>query len=90
MTMSIIFLVLLLGGIFSLVGGLVLTRLTWRSDIEPFGRKNYLFHVALHPERFAKPDRLREIRLLNLIGGILICGALVVVVTDIVAALSRS
>ncbi|MEO8755254.1 MAG: hypothetical protein ABI624_21540, partial [Casimicrobiaceae bacterium] len=78
---------LLIGGILSLVGGLYLTRLTWRPDVEPFGRRSKLFQIALHPEAFAKPDRLREIRLLNLVGGLLLCGALAVVGHDLYASM---
>ena len=86
MTM-ILYLALLFGAILSLVAGLFLTRLTWRADAEPFSRASPIFEVALHPARFAKPDRLRDIRLLNLIGAILLAGALAVIIYDIVTAL---
>ena len=76
---NVLFLVLLIGGILLLLGGLFLTRLTRRPDVEPFGRRSRYFQIALHPENFATADRLREIRFLNLAGGLLLCGALAVV-----------
>jgi hypothetical protein len=79
----VLFMVLLLGGILFLVSGLFLTRLTWRTDVAPFGRRSRAFQIALHPENFAKPDRLREIRLLNFLGAVLLLGAVVVVGYDI-------
>jgi hypothetical protein len=83
----VLFILLLLGGILFLVGGLFITRLTGRTDVEPFGRRSRLFQIALHPENFAKADRLREIRLLNLVGGVLLCGAVFVVGYDIFSSL---
>jgi len=79
----VLFILLLLGGILFLVSGLFVTRMTWRPDVEPFGRRSRLFQIALHPEDFAKANRLRQIRLLNLVGGVLLCGAVVVVGYDI-------
>ena len=89
MTMiTTLYFLLLLGGILFLLCGLAITRSTWRTDIEPFGRRSRFFQIALHPEHFAKPDRLREIRLLNLIGGLLILGALAVVALDIISSMA--
>ena len=82
-----LYLLLLIGGILFLVTGLFVTRMTWRADIEPFGRRSRPFQIALHPENFAKPDRLLEIRFLNLIGGLLLLGAVVVVGHDIISAI---
>ena len=82
----VLYFLLLFSGILFLVGGLFLTRLTWREDIEPFGRRNRHFQIALRPENFAKADRLREIRVLNVIGALCILGALLVVGYDIIAA----
>ena len=82
----VLYLLLLIGGILFLVGGLFVTRLTWRTDIEPFGRRSRLFQIALHPENFAKANRLLQIRFLNLIGGLLLLGALVVVGHDIISS----
>ena len=90
MTMTVaLYFLLLFGGILFLVGGLFVTRMTWRTDVEPFGRRSRLFQIALHPENFAKADRLREIRLLNLIGGaFLLFGALVVVGHDVISSIA--
>ena len=80
---------LLLGGNLLLVAGLFLTRLTWRPSIEPFGRGSPILQIMLHPERFATQDRLREIRLLNLLGGVLISGAVGVLVHELVSVMLR-
>jgi len=79
----VLYLVLLIGGILFLVGGLFVTRLTWRTDVEPYGRRSRFFQIALHPENFAKADRLPTIRVLNLVGGLLLLGALIVVAHDV-------
>ncbi len=84
-----LFMLLLVAGNLTLVSGLYFTRLTWRSDIEPFGRRSRLFQIALHPERFATPARLGLIRCLNLAGALLLTGALAVVVTDIVLSTAQ-
>jgi len=86
---EVLFLLLLVAGILFLVRGLFVTRLTWRSDVEPFGRRSRLFQIALHPENFATAERLREIRLFNLVGGLLLLGALVVVGHDVISTMSR-
>lgn len=83
-----LYLFLLIGGILFLLGGLFVTRSTWRADVEPFGRRSRFFQIALHPENFARPDRLREIRILNLVGGLLLLGALAVVCHDIVSSMA--
>ena len=83
-----LYFLLLVGGILFLVGGLFVTRRTWRTDVEPFGRRSRLFQIALHPENFAKADRLREIRFLNLVGGLLLLAALVVVGHDIISSIA--
>ena len=70
-------------GIACLVGGLFVTRQTWRTDIEPYGRRSRLFQIALHPERFASPERLGAIRLLNLIGAAFVLLAVAVVGFDV-------
>ena len=84
----VVYMLLLIGGILFLVGGLFVTRLTWRTDLEPFGRRSRLFQIALHPENFARPDRLREIRLLNVVGGLLLLGALLVVGRDLISSIA--
>jgi len=74
-------------GIACLVGALFITRQTWRTDIEPFGRRSRLFQIALHPQRFATPDRLTAIRLLNLIGTGFVLLAVAVVGFDVYTSL---
>ncbi len=83
-----LYLFFLIGGILCLLGGLFVTRSTWRADVEPFGRRSRFFQIALHPENFARPERLREIRILNLVGGLLLLGALAVVCHDIVSSMA--
>jgi len=83
----VIWLILLLGGNLLLVAGLFVTRLTWRPDAEPFRRGSPIFQIMLHPERFATPERLREIRLLNLLGGAMLCVAGGIVIYDIVSVM---
>jgi hypothetical protein len=41
----------------------------------------------VHPERFATPDRLREIRFVNVVGGMLLCIAVVYLVYEIAAGM---
>jgi hypothetical protein len=86
---AVLFLVFLTAGILCLVGGLFITRLTWRSDIEPFNRRSRLFQIALHPERYASPSRLSVIRWLNLAGAALILCAVALVVCDIELTITR-
>jgi hypothetical protein len=80
---------LLLGGNLLLVAGLFLTRLTWRPDVEPFGRGSPTLRILFHPERFARPERLRAIRLLNALGCMLLLGAVVVLAYDVVSVMGR-
>jgi hypothetical protein len=82
-----LFLFFLVLGIACLVGALFVTRLTWRPDIEPFGRQSRLFQIALHPERFATSDRLIAIRALNLVGAVFVLLAVGVVAFDVVASM---
>jgi hypothetical protein len=74
-----LFLLLLIGGVLFLVAGLFLTRMNWRPDIEPFGRRSRALQIALHPENYATARRLGAIRLLNAVGGALLCASLAVV-----------
>ena len=80
----ILFLVLLLGGNLLLVAGLFLTRWTWRPDVERFSRESPLLQIIIHPERFARPDRLRPIRLFNLLGALLLGGSIGVLVSELI------
>jgi hypothetical protein len=65
------FLIVWLGGILALLGGLVVTRLTWREDVRPFGRGSPVLDIVRHPEKYARPSSLRVIRVLNALG--LVC-----------------
>jgi hypothetical protein len=85
--MRALYLIFLIAGILCLVGGLFFTRLTWRPDVEPFGRNSRLLQIALRPERYAGPARLSLIRTLNACGGLLLLGAIAVLVFDIAGAL---
>ena len=84
---GLLFMLLLVGGILFLVGDLFLTRITWRIDVEPFGRRSRLFEIARQPEHIAKADRLREIRVLNLLGCILLGASVAILVYDIFSAM---
>lgn len=79
----LLYFLLLLGSNLFLVGGLFVTRLAWRSDIEPCGLRSRPFQIMLHPEKFARPDRLWQIRLLNCVGVLLVCGAVAVLALDL-------
>jgi len=85
----VLWFLLLLSGNLLLVAGLFLTRLTWRADVEPFRRGSPILQIMIHPERFATPHRLRQIRFLNLLGGTLLCCAVLVVAYDLVALILR-
>jgi hypothetical protein len=85
----VLWFVLLLGGNLLLVGGLFLTRLTWRHDVGQFHRGSPILQIIIHPERLARPDRLREIRLLNLFGTVLLGGAVGVLASEIISVMLR-
>lgn len=85
----VLWLALLLCGNLLLVAGLFLTRLTWRPDVAPFGRGSPILQIMLHAERFATPERLRAIRLLNLSGGVLLGAAVGVLAYEIVSVILR-
>ena len=86
MTM-VLWLVLLLSGNLVLVFGLFLTRLNWRPDVDPFHRGSPILEIMIHPERFATPERLGQIRFINLLGSVLLGGAVVVLGYAIVSEL---
>ena len=83
----ILWFLLLLAGNLLLVRGLFLTRLTWRSDVEPFRRGSPILQIMIHPERFATPNRLREIRLINLFGCMLLGASIGILAYDIFFAM---
>ena len=82
----VLWLVFLIGGNVSLLAGLFLTRQAWRPDVAPYGRHISTWEITWHPERFATPEKVPIIRLLNRIGLLLLGAALAVVVYDIAAA----
>ena len=83
------FLILLFPGIFVLLTGVGLTRLHWRPDIPPYGRHTRCFDVTLHPERYVKDAPLRAIRSLNLMGALLLAGAIGVSAYEILRTILR-
>lgn len=78
------FLSLLCSGILALLAGLVLTRVHWRPDIPPYGRRTRFLHVALHPREYVKDAPLAAIESLNLAGALLLAGAAAVVAFEVV------
>lgn len=76
------FLILLCLGIGTLLGGVLRTRLNWRRDIPPYGRRTNSLDVILHPERYAEGPALRAIRALNLAGAALLAGAVGLLVAE--------
>ncbi len=84
------YLVLSISGIAALLRGLFVTRLTWRDDIEPFSRRSRTLDIALHPERCAKPQRLREIRGFFGLGALLVRAAVAVVLYDVYLAMAAA
>ena len=73
------FLSLLCSGLLTLLAGLMLTRLHWRPDVAPYGRRTRFLHVTLHPAEYVKDAPVRAIQSLNLVGGVLLAGAAAVV-----------
>lgn len=90
----LLYLILLTTGVLAFVRGLYVTRLTWRRDIMPYHllgpTLTMTLQIARHPERFAGPERLSEIRLTNLVAAALLSGALLVVLYDIAAGIALS
>lgn len=84
------FVSLLFLGILALVAGVTLTRLHWRQEIPPYGRRIRFLDVTLHPEAYVREDApLRAIRRLNLTGALLLAGAAVVVAYELVQTMLR-
>lgn len=80
------FLGLLCSGIFALLAGLTLTRVHWRPDIPPYGRRTRFLHVARCPREYVKDAPIRTIASLNLTGALLIAAAAAVVAYEIFLA----
>jgi hypothetical protein len=83
------FLILLFSGIFALLAGVGLTRLCWRPDIPPYGRRTRFLDMTLHPEKYAKDAPLRAIRMLNLAGALLLAGAACVSTYEVLLTILR-
>lgn len=83
------FLSLLFSGIGALVAGAGLTRLHWRPDIPPYGRRTRSLHVMLHPERYVKDAPLCAIRSLNVAGSLLVAGAAGIAAYEVLRAILR-
>jgi hypothetical protein len=84
--MTAAFLILLFSGIVMLLAGLMLTRLHWRPDLPPYGRRTRLVQVTLHPAEYVTNAPLRAIRGLNLTGVLLLAGAAGVVACELLRA----
>jgi Na+/H+ antiporter NhaC len=86
---QVAFLVLLILGVLTLVGATFLARRNWRPDIAPYGRRTRPLDLMLHPERYAKAESIRTIRVISLVGMVCLLGALVVVGYDILTTTLR-
>jgi hypothetical protein len=84
-----LFLSLLFSGIAALIGGLLVTRVHWRPDIPPYGRRTRSLQVIVHPERYVRDAPLTAIRILNAAGFLLLTGAAAVVGYDLVRTVVR-
>ena len=82
----IVFLVAWTAGIFALTGGRLLTRLRWREDAPPFRRQLGVIELALRPEKYAVPEALPLIRLLNTAGASLMAVGLAVLINALINA----
>jgi hypothetical protein len=82
-TTEVAFLSLLFSGLLALLAGMMLTRLHWRPDIPPYGRRTRFVDVTLHPERYVTHAPLRAIRNLTVIGAFLLACAVAVVAYEI-------
>ena len=74
-------------GIAFMLGGLLVTRQTWRSDIPAYGRGSRLFQIAMRPENYATSERLPLIRALFRIGFVFLVCSWGVVLYDLVVGL---
>lgn len=77
------FLLLLALGIVLLLAAKLIVRTHWRTDIAPFSRRTFTFHVLLHPDRYIQRAYLPPVRLLTAAGALCIVAALGVVLYDI-------
>jgi hypothetical protein len=86
MTTTATFLGFLFSGLVCLLAGVGLTRIYWRTDIPPYGRRTRSLHVALHPEEYVKDAPILAIRSLNLIGAVLLACAAGVTAYEVIRA----
>ena len=77
------FLVLLFAGVCAFILGMLWTRLNWRPDIPPYGRRTRALDVTLHPERYATKDALRRIRTFTVVGALSVAGAVLVLAYEL-------
>ncbi len=63
-----VFLAAMMLGVLLLIAGLGVTRLNWRRDIAPFSRKTRFIDVCLHTEKYAQPEVVPRVRVLNTLG----------------------
>jgi hypothetical protein len=84
-----LYLTFLFAGIASLLGGLLVTRTSWRPELIPFGRHSRILDILLHPGRYAQSKSLPLIRMLNWIGMVLVAIAVGFVVYDIIRLQSK-
>ena len=88
-TTESIFLCLLFSGILALLAGLLTTRVYWRSDMPPYGRRTRLLDVTLHPEKYATDGPVRVIRVLNFAGIVLLGGAVSTVIYELLRTIRQ-
>ena len=81
------FLGLLFSGIAALITGVCLTRVYWRPELPPYGRRTPTVRVLVHPEEYVRGAPLRAIQSLNLVGTLLLAGAIVVVAYELLRAM---
>jgi len=79
-----LFLTMLISGILVLLASLTLARLHWRPDIARYGRRAQVLQVLLHPEQYTVNAFLRAIRSLSTTGALLLAGAAILLVFELV------
>ena len=84
-----VFLGFLFSGILLLLVSLLLTRIHWRADIAPYGRRTRLLQVTMHPEKYTRDAPLRVIRVLSFVGILLLAGAAALVIRELFRARVR-
>lgn len=78
------FLLMLVTGILALAASTGLTRLHWRDDIPPYGRRTRLVPVLRRPAQYTREAPLRAIRSLTLLGLLGLAGAAAVLAFELV------